>query len=348
MCSGKAFLHKGRALIVLEEYEEAMRALETGLNFALQDPQLISEVSRLRGIMGNRSARVAPGRAAEPDSRGAPAAKRRAQDDRIAMAAEEQAARQNTTGERDTAGVARMSGAEPTEREQRAVANYERHHQLTQGTVTLTQVKESAEGVSGWASRSVDAAGPAAAPPPVGSPAGGAPATLPEEEFTCPLCAKLLFEPVTTSCGAPFLHTTVQNNQMLTKKITDGICAGHSFCRGCLLRALDHMNRCPVCRTILHTRSAAPNPIPVPGFLLDFLTICLPCAQCSKPPHLHELAKRPVEALRRADCRKGKGGQRGHQVPADRPAALHHRLCPPGPGARPRMSRSSTLPGVTD
>ena len=36
------------------------------------------------------------------------------------------------------------------------------------------------------------------------------------------------------------------------------------------------MNRCPVCRTILHTRSAAPNPIPVPGFLLDFLTIaCL-------------------------------------------------------------------------
>ena len=207
MCSGKAFLYKGRALIVLEEYEEAMRALETGLNFALQDPQLISEVSRLRGIMGNRSARVAPGRAAEPDSRGAPAAKRQAQDDRIAMAAEEQAARQNTTGERDTAGVARMSGAEPTEREQRAVANYERHHQLTPGTVTLTQVKESAEGVSGWASRSVDAAGPAAAPPPVGSPAGGAPATLPEEEFTCPLCAKLLFEPVTTSCGASFLHT---------------------------------------------------------------------------------------------------------------------------------------------
>ena len=269
MCSGKAFLHKGRALIVLEEYEEAMRALETGLNFALQDPDLISEVSRLRGIMGNRSARVAPGRAADPDSRGAPAAKRRAQDDRIAMAAEEQAARQNTTGERDTAGVARMSGAEPTEREQRAVANYERHHQLTQGTVTLTQVKESAEGVSGWASRSVDAAGPAAAPPPVGSPAGGAPATLPEEEFTCPLCAKLLFEPVTTSCGAPFLHTTVQNNQTLTKKITDGICAGHSFCRGCLLRALDHMNRCPVCRTILHTRSA-PNPIPFQDFFSIF------------------------------------------------------------------------------
>ena len=28
MCSGKAFLYKGRALIVLEEYEEAMWALD--------------------------------------------------------------------------------------------------------------------------------------------------------------------------------------------------------------------------------------------------------------------------------------------------------------------------------
>ena len=53
------------------------------------------------------------------------------------------------------------------------------------------------------------------------------------------------------------------------KKITDGICAGHSFCRGCLLRALDHMNRCPVCRTILHTRSA-PNPIPFQDFFSIF------------------------------------------------------------------------------
>ncbi len=346
MCSGKAFLYKGRALIVLEEYEEAMRALETGLNFALQDPELISEVSRLRGIMGNRSARVAPGRAAEPDSRGAPAAKRRAQDDRIPMAAEEQAARQNTTGERDTAGVARMSGAEPTEREQRAVANYERHHQLTPGTVTLTQVKESAEGVSGWASRSVDAAGPAAAPPPVGSPAGGAPATLPEEEFTCPLCAKLLFEPVTTSCGAFPAHNRAKSNQLLTKKSRRDLCRAQLLPRLLAPRVGPHEPLPSVPHHSAH--EVSPKPDSVPGFLLDFLTICLPCAQCSKPSHLHELAKRPVEALRRADCRKGKGGQRGHQVPADRPAALHHRLCPPGPGARPHMSRSSTLPGVTD
>ena len=57
----------------------------------------------------------------------------------------------------------------------------------------------------------------------------GAPATLPEEEFTCPLCAKLLFEPVTTSCGAPFLHTIVQINQTLTKKSRTGFVQGTAF-----------------------------------------------------------------------------------------------------------------------
>ncbi|XP_020277278.1 LON peptidase N-terminal domain and RING finger protein 1 isoform X2 [Asparagus officinalis] len=46
------------------------------------------------------------------------------------------------------------------------------------------------------------------------------------DDFECTLCLKLLYEPVTTPCG-------------------------HSFCRACLLQALDHGNRCPMCRTVL-------------------------------------------------------------------------------------------------
>eukprot|EP00211_Chloroparvula_japonica_P001910 CAMPEP_0119140900 /NCGR_PEP_ID=MMETSP1310-20130426/30004_1 /TAXON_ID=464262 /ORGANISM="Genus nov. species nov., Strain RCC2339" /LENGTH=465 /DNA_ID=CAMNT_0007132295 /DNA_START=77 /DNA_END=1474 /DNA_ORIENTATION=+ len=42
----------------------------------------------------------------------------------------------------------------------------------------------------------------------------------------CTLCLRLYLEPITTPCG-------------------------HSFCRGCLARAMDHQNRCPVCRTVL-------------------------------------------------------------------------------------------------
>eukprot|EP01112_Ceratiomyxa_fruticulosa_P003011 TRINITY_DN13419_c0_g1_i1.p1 TRINITY_DN13419_c0_g1~~TRINITY_DN13419_c0_g1_i1.p1 ORF type:complete len:526 (-),score=62.68 TRINITY_DN13419_c0_g1_i1:69-1646(-) len=47
------------------------------------------------------------------------------------------------------------------------------------------------------------------------------------DDLDCVLCMKLLYEPVTTSCG-------------------------HSFCRLCLIRALDHSTNCPLCRTELH------------------------------------------------------------------------------------------------
>jgi len=50
---------------------------------------------------------------------------------------------------------------------------------------------------------------------------------LTEEMFECALCHQLLMEPVTTSCG-------------------------HSYCKNCILRALDHDNRCPLCRTVIH------------------------------------------------------------------------------------------------
>ncbi|CAD7703702.1 unnamed protein product, partial [Ostreobium quekettii] len=47
------------------------------------------------------------------------------------------------------------------------------------------------------------------------------------DDLECVLCLKLLCEPVTTPCG-------------------------HSFCSQCLQRSLDHSNKCPCCRTVLH------------------------------------------------------------------------------------------------
>jgi len=53
------------------------------------------------------------------------------------------------------------------------------------------------------------------------------------DDFDCVLCMKLLYEPVTTACG-------------------------HSFCRSCLARALDHSSVCPLCRSVLHMGSDHP------------------------------------------------------------------------------------------
>lgn len=49
----------------------------------------------------------------------------------------------------------------------------------------------------------------------------------------CTLCLKLLYEPVTTPCG-------------------------HTFCRCCLVRCLDHTGKCPMCRTVLHLGQQLP------------------------------------------------------------------------------------------
>ncbi|KAK9808920.1 hypothetical protein WJX72_006425 [[Myrmecia] bisecta] len=53
------------------------------------------------------------------------------------------------------------------------------------------------------------------------------------DDFECVLCMKLLFEPVTTPCG-------------------------HTFCRACFMRATDHGNKCPMCRTVLHVGRELP------------------------------------------------------------------------------------------
>ncbi|KAL4424242.1 hypothetical protein ABPG75_001543 [Micractinium tetrahymenae] len=47
------------------------------------------------------------------------------------------------------------------------------------------------------------------------------------DDTECVLCMRLMYEPVTTPCG-------------------------HSFCKPCFCRAMDHGSRCPQCRTVLH------------------------------------------------------------------------------------------------
>lgn len=47
------------------------------------------------------------------------------------------------------------------------------------------------------------------------------------EDTECVLCMKLFYEPVSTPCG-------------------------HTFCKPCFSRAMDHSNKCPHCRTVLH------------------------------------------------------------------------------------------------
>lgn len=58
------------------------------------------------------------------------------------------------------------------------------------------------------------------------------------DELDCTLCSELLYEPTTLSCG-------------------------HSFCRRCLAQALDHRQRCPVCRTVVFLSPSVPLPVSV-------------------------------------------------------------------------------------
>lgn len=97
------------------------------------------------------------------------------------------------------------------------------------------------------------------------------------DEAECTLCMRLLYAPVTTPCG-------------------------HSFCRGCLGRALDHKNRCPLCRTVLCLAPAA-------------LQVSLTLAALLKAAYPEDYAKRAAEEEPAAD-----GAQA--QADAARAAAL--------------------------
>ncbi|OBS74038.1 hypothetical protein A6R68_15422, partial [Neotoma lepida] len=67
---------------------------------------------------------------------------------------------------------------------------------------------------------------------------------IPEElidvsDFECSLCMRLFFEPVTTPCG-------------------------HSFCKNCLERCLDHTPYCPLCKESLKETEERPEDAPEP------------------------------------------------------------------------------------
>lgn len=80
-------------------------------------------------------------------------------------------------------------------------------------------------------------------------------------ELDCIICMKLLFEPVTTPCG-------------------------HSFCRSCFGRAMDHsLNRCPCCRTLLHCDRRLP------------VTVLLQTIISKSFPDEYEERRREEEAL---------------------------------------------------
>lgn len=72
------------------------------------------------------------------------------------------------------------------------------------------------------------------------------------DTLECQLCYFLLYEPITTPCG-------------------------HTFCRGCFARSLDHSNKCPLCRTTMPSFSFFQNH-PRNQALMRLLT-----SQCGAP-----------------------------------------------------------------
>ena len=65
------------------------------------------------------------------------------------------------------------------------------------------------------------------------------------EDFECKLCYSLLFQPITTICG-------------------------HTFCRECLERCLDHRVECPCCRTVLDLHNRGDSNMEITE-VLDFI-----------------------------------------------------------------------------
>uniref|UniRef100_A0A3P9HFN6 LON peptidase N-terminal domain and ring finger 1 n=1 Tax=Oryzias latipes TaxID=8090 RepID=A0A3P9HFN6_ORYLA len=80
-------------------------------------------------------------------------------------------------------------------------------------------------------------------------------------DFECPLCIRLFFDPVTTPCG-------------------------HTFCKNCIERSLDHNLRCPLCKQPLqeYLKNRKYNPTIV---LKDFLNQLFP-SQLAERKQVHE------------------------------------------------------------
>jgi len=106
---------------------------------------------------------------------------------------------------------------------------------------------------------------PPTQPPPKRQRSTGRTVRAALDDAECSLCLKLLWEPVTTPCG-------------------------HTFCKPCFARAMDHSNRCPFCRcTLLHIGSD----IPVTRVLANILQKAFP--QEYKERAAEEAAARAAE-----------------------------------------------------
>jgi len=88
------------------------------------------------------------------------------------------------------------------------------------------------------------------------------------DELECVLCSKLLFNPVSTPCG-------------------------HTFCRACLARSLDHATTCPMCREPLHF--SANHPVNVT--LNNLLHKLYPNEATERAKEEKELHKQVTESL---------------------------------------------------
>ncbi|XP_038124127.1 LON peptidase N-terminal domain and RING finger protein 1 [Cyprinodon tularosa] len=76
-------------------------------------------------------------------------------------------------------------------------------------------------------------------------------AVLTVSDFECPLCIRLFFEPVTTPCG-------------------------HTFCKNCIERSLDHNVRCPLCKQPLQEVNSRQT-----GDFMSRFLISVSCLSCS-------------------------------------------------------------------
>ncbi|TWW55186.1 LON peptidase N-terminal domain and RING finger protein 1 [Takifugu flavidus] len=86
-------------------------------------------------------------------------------------------------------------------------------------------------------------------------------AVLTVSDFECPLCIRLFFEPVTTPCG-------------------------HTFCKNCMERSLDHNLRCPLCKQPLqeYLKNRKYNPTVL---LQDIMTWLFP-SQLAERKQIHD------------------------------------------------------------